>query len=80
MQGLKDSEEQIGELDKPFCDVGIVQDNAFETPVSICEELHVEKIPELSQVSQKDNGVVDNGNEADPTHVLHGLEQCVFRS
>ena len=45
MEDLKDSEEHIGEIDKPFCDVGVVHANAFETLVSIREELHDAKIP-----------------------------------
>jgi len=77
---LEDSEEQIDELDKLACDVGDVQANAFETPVVSREELYATKLPDLSQVSEKDNGVVDNGSEADTSHVLHGLEQCVFKS
>lgn len=80
MSDFEDSEEQIDELDKPACEVGDVQANVFETPVGSSEELYAAKLPDLSQLSKKDNRVVDNGNEADSSHVLHGLEQCVFKS
>lgn len=80
MADLDNSEKNIDELDKPACDVGVVQANAFETSVAIREELYAAKLPDLSQVSERDNRVVDNGNEANPSHELHALEQCIFRS
>lgn len=80
MSDFEDSEEQIDKLDRPGCDVGDVQADVFVTPVGSSEELYASKLPDLSHVSEKDNRVVDNGNEADSSHVLHGLERCVFKS
>lgn len=80
MSDFKDSEEQIDKLDRPACDVGGVQADVFVTPVGSSQELNASKLPDLSYVSEKDNRVVDNGNEADSSHVLHGLERCVFKS
>jgi hypothetical protein len=80
MTDHENSEEQIDGLDKPACDVGAVQANAFETHFAIREELYAAKLPDLFHVSERDNGVLDNSNEADPSHELHPLKQWTFRS
>eukprot|EP01018_Ginkgo_biloba_P035697 Gb_12174 [translate_table: standard] len=80
--------EQIVQLDQLICDVGTVHENSFQTlianPESSIAEICPAKLSGFSQVSDKDNEVLDS-DEGDQygsqdEDGLPGLEKCVFKS